>query len=308
LKGIDAILIAGPTASGKSALAVDVARHVGGLVINADSMQVYRDLDVLTARPRPDEMGGVPHELYGFVGAGDAYSVGRYIADAANHIDRARQDGRTPVIVGGTGLYFRGLLEGLSPVPEIDPEIRRHWRRVGEQDGPQRLVEALTARDPEMAGRLMPTDAQRLIRALEVIESTGRSLSYWQKVPGTPALDAGRCMKLVVEIDRVALYERCDQRFEQMLAHGALFEVARLQAMQLETTLPIMRALGVAPILEYLEGNCDLRQATERGQTETRQYAKRQLTWLRRNMMSWKSLQAQEMTRNEAVKVIFDSF
>jgi tRNA dimethylallyltransferase len=299
-----AILIAGPTASGKSALAVDLAKAVDGVVINADSMQVYRDLNVLSARPQPDEMGGIAHELYGFVGSGDAYSVGRYIADASVHIAAAKARGQIPVIVGGTGLYFRGLLEGLSPVPEIDPDIRLHWRGIAERDGPDALFKALQARDAEMAQRLMPTDSQRLVRALEVIESTGRSLGYWQAIPGEPVLDAERCIKVVVAINRDKLYRRCNLRFEQMLQQGALFEVARLQALQLDRSFPVMGALGVRPLLAYLDGDCDLDQATERGQTETRQYAKRQLTWLRRNMIAWNDINLLDMKRNRAVDVI----
>jgi tRNA dimethylallyltransferase len=296
-----AILIAGPTGSGKSGLAVDLAKAVGGEVINADSMQVYRDLNVLSARPQPEEMGGIEHQLYGFVGSGDAYSVGRYIADASVHIGAAQARGQTPVIVGGTGLYFRGLLEGLSPVPEIDPTIRQHWRDISERDGPDILFKALQARDAEMAQRLMPTDSQRLVRALEVIESTGRSLSYWQSIPGKPVLDAERCTKVVVAINRDTLYRRCNLRFELMLKYGALFEVARLQSLQLERSLPVMGALGVRPLLAYLDGECDLAQATERGQIETRQYAKRQLTWFRRNMIAWKDIKLLEKERNSIV-------
>ena len=299
-----AILIAGPTASGKSGLAVDLAKAVGGVVINADSMQVYRDLNVLSARPQPEEMGGIEHQLYGFVGSGDAYSVGRFIADASVHIAAAQARGQTPVIVGGTGLYFRGLLEGLSPVPEIDPAIRQHWRDIAERDGSDTLFNALLARDAEMAQRLMPTDSQRLVRALEVFESTGRSLSYWQSIPGKLVLDAKRCTKVVVAINRDTLYRRCNLRFEQMVKHGALFEVARLQSLQLDRSFPIMGALGVRPLLAYLDGECDLDQATERGQIETRQYAKRQLTWLRRNMIAWNDINLFEMERNKVVRDI----
>jgi tRNA dimethylallyltransferase len=299
-----AVLIAGATASGKSGLAVEIAKAVNGVVINTDSMQVYRDLSILTARPQDDEMQEVAHELYGFVGAGDVYSVGRYIADAAVHVEAARERGKVPIFAGGTGLYFRGLLEGLSPVPPIDSDVRDRWRGIAETDGATALHTALQARDAEMAGRLMPTDAQRLARALEVIESTGRSLSYWQALPGTPVLDSAQCIKVVVEMDREDLYRRCNLRFKQMIDGGALFEVARLQAMQLENSLPVMRALGVAPLMRYLDGECDLAEAVERGQIETRQYAKRQLTWLRRNMISWKSINLKEMERSLVIDVI----
>jgi len=302
----EAILIAGPTASGKSALAVDVAKAVDGVVVNADSMQVYRDLDVLTARPGREDMGAIAHELYGFLGAGDAYSVGRYLVDAGVHIRAIQARGQVPVIVGGTGLYFRGLLEGLSPVPEIEPDIRERWRSVAASEGAEVLYQALKVRDPEMAQRLMPTDSQRLVRALEVIESTGRSLAHWQMIPGTPVLQGDACIKVVVTMDRDLLYRRCDQRFLQMLDGGALFEVSRLQAMQLDRSLPIMGALGVRPLMSYLDGECDLGEATDRGQVETRQYAKRQLTWLRRNMISWKDMNLMHLERNDAVKHILE--
>lgn len=301
-----AILIAGPTASGKSSLAVDLAERVGGVVINADSMQVYRDLNVLTARPQPDEMRNIPHELYGFLGASDAYSVGRYIMDARVHIQEAIHRGLTPIVVGGTGLYFRGLLEGLSPVPEIDPMIRQRWRDVAENEGADALLKALKLRDPTMAAQLMPTDPQRLVRALEVMESTGRSLSYWQAIPGEPILHADHCIRVVVTLDRELLYRRCDVRLLQMLDAGALFEVSRLQAMQLDASLPIMRALGVPPLLAHLDGECDLGDAIKLAQTQTRQYAKRQLTWLRRNMISWMGINLQETERNEAINDILD--
>lgn len=301
----EAVLIAGATASGKSGLAIEVAKAIDGVVVNADSMQVYRDLSILTARPQEADMQDVEHALYGFVGACDTYSVGRYIADAAVHAEAVRASGKVPIFVGGTGLYFRGLLQGLSPVPAIDPEVRQRWRDVAAADGVATLHAALQARDPEMASRLMPTDVQRLVRALEVIEGTGRSLSYWQSLPGTPVLDAEKCIKLVVEMDRKLLYRRCDLRFKQMIDGGALFEVARLQAMQLDRSLPIMRALGVGPLLRYLNGQSDLAEAVERGQTETRQYAKRQLTWLRRNMISWKYINMELLERNDVVDVIF---
>ena len=299
-----AILIAGPTASGKSQLAVDIAQAVDGVVINADSMQVYRDLSVLTARPQIEEMRGIEHELYGVLAAGDTYSVGRYMRDAAVHFEAVRARGQVPIFVGGTGLYFRGLLEGLSPVPPIDPEVRQRWRALGQSEGAGVLHAALKARDAEMAHRLAPTDAQRLARALEVIESTGRSLSYWQAQSGTPVLEEAQCTKIVVTMDRAMLYERCDMRFSQMLEQGALFEVARLQAMELDPELPVMRALGVAPLMSYLRGEADLSQAKTRGQTETRQYVKRQFTWLNRNMISWKWINFSIIERNEALNDI----
>ena len=301
-----AILIAGPTASGKSALAMRLASEVGGVVINADSMQVYRDLEVLTARPSEADTAAVRHVLYGVIGAGDAYSVGRYVADAAVHYKAAREAGAVAIFVGGTGLYFRGLLEGLSPVPAIDPAIRQKWRDAAAVDGGAALHDALKVRDGEMARRLSPTDVQRLIRALEVIESTGRSLAFWQRQPGTPVVPEQEAVKLVADVDRAQLYRRSDDRFRAMVKGGALFEVARLQAMQLDPGLPIMRALGVRPLIAYIEGQWSLEEAIVRAQTDTRQYIKRQLTWLRGNIIAWRRVDLFDVKRNIALEDIFN--
>jgi tRNA dimethylallyltransferase len=216
------ILLAGPTASGKSALALKLADDVGGEIVNADSMQVYRDLRILTARPRPADEAQVPHRLYGHVKASQAYSVGRFVAEAAQAIAAVQAAGRWPIVVGGTGLYFKALLEGLAPVPDIDPDIRNHWRGAAEQLGPQRLHDVLRARDPVMADRLRPSDSQRIVRALEVLESTGRSLAQWQAEPAVPVLAEQDCIRLVVASERGALGARIETRFDQMMADGAL--------------------------------------------------------------------------------------
>lgn len=275
-----------------------LAEEVGGVVINADSMQVYRDLQVLTARPSAEDMTSVPHELYGFVGAGDGYSVGRFVSDAAIHYQAAQEAGAVAIFVGGTGLYFKALLEGLSPIPAIDPAIRQRWREMGEREGAAALYEALKVRDGVMAQRLAPTDAQRLVRALEVVESTGRSLDTWQRQPGQPVIVAKDAIRLVGDVDREALYRRSDARFARMIDEGALFEAARIEAMQLDPSLPIMRALGVRPLIAYIHGKVSLGAAVERAQTDTRHYIKRQLTWLRRNMIAWKEVDLFDVERN----------
>jgi tRNA dimethylallyltransferase len=215
------ILIAGPTASGKSALALAVAEHVGGVIINADSMQVYRELRILSARPGADEEARVPHALYGFVPAAEAYSTGRFVKDAAAVIAEARNDGRRPVIVGGTGLYFKALLEGLSPIPQIDDAIRNHWRAEAERRGAADLHRELMARDELMAARLAPGDTQRIVRALEVIEQTGRSLADWQRQPGTPIVEEAKTVRLLATLDRAELHTRADARLDRMFADGA---------------------------------------------------------------------------------------
>src|SRR5262245_16890769 len=215
-----AILIAGPTASGKSGLALRLAEQLGGTVINADSMQVYRELRILTARPTLEDEARVPHLLYGFVSAAEAYSAGRYAVDAARAIEQARLSGRLPIVVGGTGLYFKVLLEGLSPVPSIDPDVRAFWRgRAAARPAPE-LHAILRSRDAEMARRLMPNDRQRIVRALEVLESTGRSLADWQRQPGKPVLAAHETVRLLTIPDRETQAGMIDARFEAMPGGG----------------------------------------------------------------------------------------
>lgn len=289
------ILIAGPTASGKSALALAIAERYDGVVINADSMQVYANLPILTAQPSADEKARVPHRLYGHVLPSEPYSVARWIADCEREIAAAREQGKRPVIVGGTGLYFKALLEGLSPVPEIPADIRDHWRANAATWPIEQLHAALAVRDPVMATRLMPTDCQRITRALEVIEATGRSLADWQREPGRPVLDASATVRLVVTRPRDEIVARCDARFDQMVATGALDEVRRLLALSVPRDLPVFGALGVRPLVAFLEREMALDLAIEQGKQQTRQYVKRQETWLRRYMMSWISIAKQQM-------------
>lgn len=289
------ILIAGPTASGKSALAVAIAEHVGGVIINADSMQVYRELRILTARPSPDEEARLPHALYGFVPASEAYSAGRFVADVADALATARQAGRRAVIVGGTGLYFKALLEGLSPIPAIEAEIREHWRAEAERRGAADLHRDLAARDARMAERLASSDTQRIVRALEVIEQTGRSLADWQQVRGAPVIDEAQAVRLLVTLDREDLHARAGARFDRMIASGALDEVRALEALQLNPDLPAMRAIGVRPLLAVIRGECSLEAAAEAAKAETRQYIKRQETWIKRNMITWKIISKKYM-------------
>jgi tRNA dimethylallyltransferase len=286
--GPEAILIAGPTAGGKSASALRLARERCGVVVNVDSMQVYRELRILTARPTETEMGEAPHLLYGHVGAAEPYSVARWLADAAAALDRARAQKRLPIFVGGTGLYFRALLHGLSPVPEIDPEVRRRWRAVATDEAAEALHRRLEALDPVTAARLSPTDTQRIVRALEVKESTGRSLAEWQTLPGRGLVAEARTERLVVMPDRPTLLARCDARFDAMMANGALEEVRTLVALGLDPSLPAMRALGVASLRAHIAGEVDLETAVAEAKRETRRYVRRQMTWLRRNMITWK--------------------
>lgn len=282
-----AILIAGPTASGKSQLAMDLARARDGVIINADSMQVYRELRILTARPSVADEAALPHRLYGHVSGMDDYSVGRWLEDVTAILGDAEAAGRLAVIVGGTGLYFKALLEGLSPIPDIPVEIRGHWRGLGDELSANALYELLRERDPVMADRLAPSDRQRLVRALEVMDATGKSLAEWQDEPGAPLLRLEDVEAVVVAPEREVLYDRCNRRFDEMMEAGGLEEVQALAALELAPDRPIMRALGVRQLLAVVDGRLARDAALAQAKTETRRYAKRQLTWLRRNMIAW---------------------
>ena len=287
------ILIAGPTASGKSALALRLAHERGGVVINADSMQVYRELDILSARPSTDEMADVPHRLYGHVAIAEGYSVGRFVREAETVLAEVAALGLVPIFVGGTGLYMKALLEGLSPIPAIPPAIREHWRAKADRLGAERLHGVLAGMDPATAARLSPTDPQRIVRALEVFDATGRPLWEWQQEPGKPVLRAEETEKLVVLPERAVLHQRSDARFDQMMARGALEEARRIAALDLDPALPGMRALGLRPLVAHLKGELDLAAAVEEGKAETRRYIKRQATWISGNMKSWEKALAQ---------------
>lgn len=278
-----------------------LAERLGGAVVNADALQVYRDLNILTARPSPADEARAPHRLYGFVDGRNAYSAGRFIADAKRETLATRGDGRIPIFTGGTGLYFKALLEGLAPVPPVPEDIRKHWRAEAEARGPEALHDVLAGRDPDMAARLERTDPQRIVRALEVLDATGRSLGDWQRERGEPALAEAETLRLVICPGRAELHQRCDARFDAMMRAGALDEAARLKALDLEPALPVMRALGVRPLLRRLAGEIDLTCAESLAKTETRRYVKRQVTWLRRNMMSWTTVsekQIEHITQN----------
>jgi tRNA dimethylallyltransferase len=299
------ILIAGPTASGKSGLALALAERLGGTVINADSMQVYRELRVLTARPTAEDEARAPHALYGFTSGAEAYSAGRYAGDAARAIVEAQAAGRVPIVVGGTGLYFKALQEGLSPMPAADPKVRAFWRAEAARRPAAELHAVLAGRDPEMAARLIPTDTQRIVRALEVLESTGWSLAEWQRQPGRPVLNEAESVRLLLLPERQGHGAAIDARFDAMLAAGALAEVRTLVAAGFSAELPIMRAHGVPWLAQHLRGALSLEEAVAAAKSDTRQYAKRQLTWLRRNMIAWRPINAQETERFIARELAF---
>ena len=278
------MLIAGPTASGKSALALELARKSGGVVINTDSMQVYRDLRIITARPTEDEEALVPHRLYGHVDAGVNFSAGAWVVDAAKVLGEARAQGRLPIFIGGSGLYFKALTRGLSAVPPIPAEVRDSVRARLEQHGVEALHAELAARDSVSAERLKPRDRIRIARALEVVEATGRPLPDWHRDGLPPLLPPGEFSAVFLAPERDQLYARIDARFDAMLRDGALDEVARLAARGLDPLLPAMKAHGVPALIRHLKGEISREEAAEIGRADTRHYAKRQFTWFRHQL------------------------
>ncbi|MBB2674983.1 tRNA (adenosine(37)-N6)-dimethylallyltransferase MiaA [Rhizobium sophoriradicis] len=287
----NAILITGPTASGKSALAVELAKRHGGAVVNADSMQVYDTLRVLTARPSEEEMQGVPHHLYGHVPAGAAYSTGAWLRDVSALLPALKAAGQLPVFVGGTGLYFKALTGGLSDMPAIPEALREELRTRLLEEGPDKLYAELDAIDPAMSANLNSQDGQRIVRALEVIKATGRSIADFHGRSGPVLIDAEKARKIVVLPDRAVLHQRINGRFEKMLQQGAEDEVRSLLALGLPAEAPVMKAIGVSQIAAMLKGEMRREEVLEKGAAATRQYAKRQMTWFRNQMdESWERL------------------
>lgn len=285
------LLIAGPTAGGKSALALALAERQGGVVINADSMAVYRDLRTLTGRPTDADEARAPHRLYGHKDAAHPYSVGQWLADVEAEIGAARKADRLPIVVGGTGLYFKALTEGLSDIPEVPAALRETVRQEAEGLGAADLHARLAARDPSTAARLRPTDAQRILRAIEVFEATGRPLVSYQGLRQAPLLRPEDYRGVVIAPDREALRQAIDRRFDRMMAEGALDEVAALAARHLDPALPAMRALGVPPLMGVVEGRIGQEAAVAQAKAQTRAYAKRQVTFARHQLprFAWTS-------------------
>jgi tRNA dimethylallyltransferase len=276
-----AVLIAGPTASGKSALAIELARQRGGVIVNADSMQVYQELHIISARPSPEDERQMPHRLYGHVSGADDYSVGRWLSDAKHEIENCWAQSQTPIIVGGTGLYFMALQGGLAEVPPIPEVIREEWRHYSGN-----LHEALQRVDPVGAAKLNPADKQRILRALEVFETTGRTLAQWQmQAKAEGFLSEINVERLFVNVSREELYARAEHRFDMMMQQGALEEVAALPAFS--PLQPVMKAIGVPELLAHVRGEMSKDEAITLAKTATRQYIKRQLTWWRGQMKDW---------------------
>jgi tRNA dimethylallyltransferase len=285
---VDAVLIAGPTASGKSRAALALAKAVGGVIVNADSMQVYREAPVLTAMPSGADRTAVPHLLYGHVSVREPYSTGRYQDDAKRALAEARRLGKLPIFTGGTGLYFSVLTVGISDIPKVPAEIRARVRARYEEIGVAALHAELASRDPETASTLRPSDPQRVMRAFEVFEATRRPLAHWQGEMGKPVLDGFKLARFVMDAPRPELRGRIETRFKAMLGEGALQEAAALRG--LDPALPAAKILGLRELWAIQDGALSEAEAVDLAVTATRQYAKRQLTWFRNRMADWDRL------------------
>lgn len=300
-----AILIAGPTASGKSSLATALAERLGGAVINVDSMQVYRELRVLTARPSVADEAQVPHHLYGHLAASERSSAGRWLSDAAAVLERLERAGTMPIFVGGTGLYFKVLTEGIADVPEVPEDLLRDWRGEAERLGAPVLHAILARRDPATAAALAVNDAQRIVRALSVLDATGRPLSEWQeREAAPPPLKLAETVPVFLDPPRELLRETINARFDEMLGAGALEEVETLRALNLDPALPAMRAHGVPHLIAHLEGRIELARAAARAKGDTRRYAKRQRTWFRHQMSGWRRVDPTAQATAETIESI----
>lgn len=298
-----AVLIAGPTASGKSAVAMKVAAEMNGVVINADAMQLYADLAILTSRPTEADERAVPHRLYGVVPGEEAWSAGRWLEAARSEMEAAWLQGMVPVVTGGTGLYFKVLEDGLSPVPPIPVAVRTAWRERLKAEGAPALHQELARLAPQEAARLVPSDSQRIVRALEVLEATGKPLSaHFAAARKTSILKGADVRRLALVPPRDELYAVCDARFATMMARGAVDEVKALLAKGLAPELPVMKAIGVKPLADFLEGRLSELDAVALAQRQTRNYAKRQMTWIRNQMADWPVVER----RKQAVGALLD--
>jgi tRNA dimethylallyltransferase len=278
------LILTGPTASGKSAFALSVAQKRGGVIINADSQQLYRDLRILTARPTPEDEATAPHKLYGMLAAHEACSAGQWLNLARMEIDWARKNGQVPIVTGGSGLYVKALLEGIAPIPDIPESVRDQATSDYEQMGKDAFADRLKWVDPDFFTRLKVYDRQRLIRAYAVWLGSGKSLSHWQSQTTTPPYKPEDLRIYCLTIPREELYARCNQRFETMIGQGALEEVKQLLALNLPNTLPVMKSVGVPELSAHLRGETTLETAITLASQATRNYAKRQLTWFRNQL------------------------
>lgn len=294
------MLLAGPTASGKSALALEWARHTNGVVINTDAMQVYRDLEILTARPTPTDRQQAPHRLYGHVDASQHHSVAAWLQQAKAALEEAESKHQKPIFVGGSGLYFKALTQGLADIPPLEEGLREDLESKCEDIPTSTLHEWLTSEDPELAARLKPHDRQRLLRGLLVIRATGQSLLSWQKQQTKPLLDGETCMRVFLNPHRQALYERIERRWHKMVAAGVEAEAEalwqRVNKGDIPPTSPVLRAHGIPWFFRYFAKDMTLDNVAQKTIVDTRRYAKRQWTWFRHQMTDWTTL---DVDKNE---------
>ena len=296
-----AILIAGPTASGKSAVAIAVAQRLNGVVINADAMQLYAQLDILTSRPSQADERAAPHRLFGCVPASEAWSAGRWLEAASREIQSAWSEDKVPVVTGGTGLYFKVLEEGLSQISPVPANIRDHWRERLQREGPQTLHGELAKTAPADAARIEEADGQRIVRALEVLQATGKPLGeHFADARQQTVLANAEVLRVALTPPREELYSVCDARFETMMSKGVLQEVEKLMALQLNPNLPVMKAIGVQALAGHLADEATLEEAIGMAQKQTRNYAKRQMTWIRNQMTAWPTVE----TRQAAIEML----
>jgi tRNA dimethylallyltransferase len=284
LQGKRALLMAGPTASGKSALAIALAQKIGAVIINADSQQVYSDLRILSARPSIEEEEASPHHLFGHINGETHYSVGQWLKDVESKLEELESKHHPLIFVGGTGLYFKALTEGLSHIPTPSSEVRKMVRALTAEQ----LWDHLKNEDPRASATLRPTDTQRLARALEVLWSTGKPLSFWQEHKGTPLIPFDQTAAFFISPDRTVVYNRINDRLNLMVQTGAMEEVKALKARNLSPDLPVMRAHGVPWFIKSLSGAIPIEEAIEQAKLDTRHYAKRQFTWARNQMQHWR--------------------
>lgn len=296
-----AILIYGPTASGKTALSIALADRLDGEVVNADSMQIYRDLRVISARPTTEEVGDVPHHLFGHVDASQRYSTGQWLKDARRKIESAWKRGKVPIVTGGTGLYHLALIAGLSEIPPVPEDIRDTVSALLKQDGVEAVYTRLSELDPEAANSLNPADRQRVTRALEVFLASGQSIRSFQRRRQTPLLGDGEWLGVALTPPRARLYSRIDKRFEGMLMEGAMQEVKGLLEQDLPEDLPAMKAHGVPWLLAYLRGDLSAEAAAQHAKRDTRRYAKRQFTWIGRQFPFWPRIPSTELANRMRV-------
>lgn len=295
------ILIAGPTASGKSALALGLAERLGGVIVNADSQQVYADWRLLSARPAEADLARAPHVLFGHLPLDADYSTGAWTREAMAAIADAQAQGLRPILVGGTGLYFTALTQGLAPIPPVPPLMRAEAEAELQRLGLTRFAAELARRDPATAAVTDLANPMRLLRAWEVLEATGQGLAAWHATTGAPLLPLDQVVALVLTPDRAWLYQRCEARFDAMLAGGVLDEVRAVMARNYPPAAPGLKAVGAPDLMAYLRGEITLEQAAQEAKTATRRYAKRQLTWARNQLFQWHALESHNLAQNLAL-------